>query len=153
MLGEHIGNCGKVGGGYDMLKTPWELDENTVRISWRTQWIDFWCLYFYPQKITLLPKNYRIISPPAPRKGVAPTSYCLIFTTGLTYLVTYLVRGNCLLYYDQLNLTWRLRKLSGLIYLPRSHGKFSPEFSTCHVDSRTFHVISKRSHWTSLLAT
>jgi hypothetical protein len=31
--GEHIGNCGKVGGGYDMLKTHWELDGNTVSIS------------------------------------------------------------------------------------------------------------------------
>ncbi len=68
---------------------------------------------------------------------------------GLTYLLT----GNCLLYYRQLNPTWRLGKLNALFYLPRSHRKLSPEFITCHVVSRTFHVISKSSHCTSLLAT
>jgi hypothetical protein len=103
---------------------------------------------------------YRIISPPAPR----PLRRLVTDSLYWTYLLTYLLSDDCLLYYGQLNPTWRLRKLNGLSNLPRSHGKFSLEFitchvvsrnfslhfTTCHVVSRTFHVISKSFHCTVL---
>jgi hypothetical protein len=68
-----------------------------------TQWSDFGCpLFFSPQKITLLPKNYRIIiSPQAPRPLRRLVTDSLYWTYLLT-LLTYLLSGNCLLYYRQL---------------------------------------------------
>ncbi len=125
--GNTLGTAGSVG-GY-MLKTHWELDGNIVE--------RLWCLLFFP------PKHLPFYQ----------TSYWQDLLLDFTYLLTYLLTGNCLPYYRQLNPTWRLRKLNGLFYLPRSHGKLSLEFITCHVVSRTFHTISKSSHWTSLLAT
>jgi hypothetical protein len=146
MSGEHIGNCGKVGGGGGIC---WKPIGNLMG----TQWSDFGAFYFFPpRKFTLLPKKLPHHQS-AGSSSVAPTSYWQDLLLDFTYLLTYLLTGNCLPCYRQLNPRWRLRKLNGLFYLPRSHGKLSLEFITCHVVSRTFHVISKSSHWTSLLAT
>jgi len=84
-----------------MLKTHWELDGNIVE--------RLWCLLFFP------PKHLPFYQ----------TSYWQDLLLDFTYLLTYLLTGNCLPYYRQLNPTWRLRKLNGLFYLPRSHAKLS----------------------------